>query len=256
MRANYHSHTPRCGHAEGSGAEYVQSALDAGFDLLGISDHAPYAGHPRDYEGIRMSPALLPDYAAEFRDLKARFGDRIELHLGVEAEFYPHYFEGLLSDLRANGVEYLLLGQHFIGDGIDEPYIARPFTDRKLLDRYVGQSIDAMQTGLFTYFAHPDLVWFVGDDAVYVQEMRRICRCANEQGMPLEINLLGLREGRNYPDARFWPIAAEEGCAVVLGWDAHAPWMLNVPETERRARDMIARLGLRVQETVPLRPIG
>ena len=30
MIANYHTHTPRCRHAEGTEAEYVQAALDAG----------------------------------------------------------------------------------------------------------------------------------------------------------------------------------------------------------------------------------
>ena len=48
----------------------IKAALDAGFSLLGFSDHAPYRDHPRDYAGIRMSPDLLPDYAAEFFDLK------------------------------------------------------------------------------------------------------------------------------------------------------------------------------------------
>jgi len=261
MRANYHTHSVRCGHAEGSGEEYVEAALRAGFDLLGFADHAPYADHPTDYvpqgsrAGIRMPPEQLPDYAAEFRDLNTRYGDRIELHLGVEAEYYPDFFEGLLAALRANGVEYMILGQHFLGNGLDGLYSGRPTDDPRLLDRYVGQCIDALQTGLFSYFAHPDLICFTGDATLYARQMRRLCRAALDLEIPLEYNLLGLREGRNYPNPSFWPIAAEEDCPVVLGWDAHAPWMLDVQETEQRALETIGRLGLRRLEAVPLRQI-
>lgn len=253
---NYHTHTPRCGHAEGTGQDYVESALAAGFELLGFADHAPYRDHPADYHGIRMSPELLEDYAAEFSELKACYGGKIELHLGVEAEYYPHYFEGLLSDLRAAGVEYLILGQHFIGDGLGDPYMARPFTDKALLDRYVGQSIEAMQTGLFTYFAHPDLAYYVGDDREYDRQMRRLCRTARDLGLPLELNLLGLREGRNYPNPSFWRLAGEEGCRAVLGWDAHFPAALNVPDIVRRALELLEQSDVPRLESVDLKRLN
>lgn len=256
MLHNYHTHTPRCGHASGTGTEYVRAAIDAGFSLLGFSDHAPYRDHPRDYISIRMSPELLPDYAAEFFELKARFGEQIELHLGVEAEFYPSYFEGLLSELRAAGVEYLILGQHFLDDGLTGLYSGRATGDPAMLDRYVGQCLDALSTGYFTYFAHPDLLYFTGSDEEYARQMRRLCRGAKDLGVPLELNLLGLREGRNYPDPRFWRIAAEEGCPAVIGWDAHKPEALNVPEVFSRARAALDALGVERLESVPLRPIG
>ena len=40
---------------------------------------------------------------------------------------------------------------------------------------------------------------------------------------PLEINLLGIRTGRFYPNPRFWQIAGEVGCPVTFGFDAHMP---------------------------------
>ena len=42
MKANYHTHTARCGHAEGTDEEYVLAAIERGFDEMGFSDHVPW----------------------------------------------------------------------------------------------------------------------------------------------------------------------------------------------------------------------
>ena len=112
-----------------------------------------------------------------------------------------------------------------------------------------------METGLFTYMAHPDLAFYRGDDAFYEAEMTRLCRTAKACGMPLEINLLGLRDRRAYPYDRFWEIAAAEGCDAILGRDAHDAAALSDAATEAAGRAYAARFGLRLCETVELRPV-
>lgn len=42
MKHNFHTHTSRCQHAVGTDEAYVEAALDAGFDVLGFADHAPF----------------------------------------------------------------------------------------------------------------------------------------------------------------------------------------------------------------------
>ncbi|MBR0355033.1 MAG: histidinol-phosphatase [Oscillospiraceae bacterium] len=255
MIANYHTHTPRCGHAEGSERDYIEQALQRGLKLLGFSDHTPYDyfdSEPRN-RPIRMTPEELPGYAAAVRALAAEYRDRIEIRLGVEAEYYPKYFARLLELLRANGVAYMILGQHFLGNEIDEPYAGRPTLERKTLERYVAQTGEAMETGLFTYFAHPDLIHFVGSRSVYDREMRTLCRTALKTGTPLELNLLGVREGRHYPSERFWRIAAEEGNPVILGCDAHRPADLCDRDAEAKALALVERLQLKLLDSVPIR---
>ena len=257
MIANYHTHTFRCGHAEGSDEDYVRQAVRSGLQILGFSDHTPYVyfdAEPRS-RPIRMTPEELPDYARSVRALAEQYRDRIEIRLGVEAEYYPKYFLRLLELLRENGVEYMILGQHFLGNEIGEAYSGRPTLDRKLLERYVSQTIEAMETGLFSYFAHPDLLRYIGSGKTYGQEMRRLCRAALQADVPLEINLLGLRERRHYPNERFWRIAAEEGNPVILGCDAHGPEQLADTDSEKTARALAERLGLTVLDTLPLRSI-
>ena len=85
--------------------------------------------------------------------------------------------------------------------------------------------------------------------------MRKLCRAAIQCDTPLELNLLGVREGRHYPNERFWRIAAEEGNRVVLGCDAHRPEDLPDPESEDKARALTERLGIRLEERLQLRRI-
>lgn len=64
MIANYHTHTPRCNHAQGSEQEYVDAALSAGLKILGFSDHTPYFFPGDYYSTFRMHrksfPAMYP----------------------------------------------------------------------------------------------------------------------------------------------------------------------------------------------------
>lgn len=254
MIANYHTHTYRCGHAEGHEREYVRRAVEAGLEILGISDHTPYDffdDEPRD-RPMRMKPEELSEYTASVRALAEEFHGKIEILTGVEAEYYPKYFPRLLDMLRENGVRYMILGQHFLGNEIGDVYSGRAFDDVQTLERYVAQTTEALHTGLFTYLAHPDLIHFTGEDAVYEQNMRKLCRAARETETPLEINLLGIREGRHYPDERFWRLAAEEGNTVIFGCDAHRPSDVYDPRSEEKALALVRRLGLTRIETIEL----
>ena len=80
--------------------------------------------------------------------------------------------------------------------------------------------------------------------------MRRLCQAATECGMPLEINLLGIREGRHYPEERFWRIAAEEKNTVILGCDAHDPKALRDWRSEKKALALVKKLGLNLIDSL------
>ena len=97
---------------------------------------------------------------------------------------------------------------------------------------------------MITYIAHPDLFRFTGSNRIYAAEMQRICRSAVTTGTPLEINFLGIRDGRHYPDERFWRIAGEERAPVTFGFDAHRPEDAFDAASLKTALDMVDRLGL------------
>lgn len=255
MIANYHTHTPRCMHAVGTEEEYVRCAMASGLQILGFSDHTPYP-FPNGYVGtFRMGTNLLADYANSVRAVQKQFSGQIQIHLGVEAEYYPQLFPQMLSLLKDNGIEYMILGQHVLGNEFDVGSAGFPSGDVHKLEAYCNQVIDGMYTGLFTYLAHPDLFHFCGEKSVYQAQMRRICKAANACGMPLELNLLGLHVGRHYPNPEFFEVVAEEGCQVILGKDAHQPEFLLDTAIEQQGLDILHRFGLEPLETIPLRPI-
>ena len=252
MTANYHTHTWRCNHAMGDEESYVKAALEQGFSILGFSDHTPYRFPEGYHSGIRMAMEQLPEYCNMVLSLRKKYAGQIEIPLGLELEYYPDCLPQLLPVLRDHGMEYLLLGQHFLGNEAGQPYAGRETADAAVLKGYCRQSMEAMQTGLFTYFAHPDLIHYVGDDKTYRVHMRRLCQEAKGCGLPLEINMLGLWSGRNYPDTRFWELAAEEGCTAIIGCDAHAPEHLMRRDAEQKALEIVERFNLTLLETVPL----
>lgn len=255
MIANYHTHTWRCNHAAGREEVYVQRALERNFEILGFSDHTPYC-FPEGYvSGFRMRMDQLQDYCNLVRLLQKKYAGQIEIPLGVEMEYYPAFFFRMLPVLQDAGIEYMLLGQHFVGNEMGEHYSGRATAEESILARYCAQAMDGMQMGLFTYLAHPDLIHFKGEDKVYRPHMRRLCAEAKSCRIPLEVNILGSWSGRNYPNPVFWELAAEEGCDVVLGCDAHAPEHLLKEDTEQELLNMIRHYGLNLLEKVPLQKI-
>lgn len=252
---NLHTHTDRCGHASGTEEQYVLAAVEGGLETLGFSDHTPYA-FPKGYiSKVRMKPEQLQDYVRTVGRLRKKYKDTIRILTGVEAEYYPAYFEQTRQMLADAGVEYMILGQHWIDNEIDAHRTSKPTDDEHILKKYCHQVLEAMQTGYFTYLCHPDVINFVGDPKIYEAHMRRLCREANACAMPVEYNLWGADQKKPYPYAPFWRIAAEEGCPVIIGIDAHRPDILKDEALLRQGLQTVTDLGMTVLDTCPIRKI-
>lgn len=255
MIANYHTHTWRCNHASGVEKEYVTRAIERGLNTLGFSDHTPYFFPGDYYSTFRMHPEQLSDYIQTIQNLQNSYSSQIQIPIGLEAEYYPEYFSDLLSFLRDYPIDYMILGQHFVGNELNAQYSGRPFDDASVLKKYCHQIMDAIQTGLFTYIAHPDIIRFTGEISVYRACMSEMIQEAKSCAIPLEINLLGISEGRHYPNRLFWEEVATENCPVVLGLDAHSPDAITRTAHEKMALEIVNEFGLTLLNTVNLRSI-
>ncbi len=248
MLYNYHTHTKRCKHAVGEDREYVEKAIKAGIKTLGFSDHAPYFFTDTDYRSsYRMADDEIHEYAESVRHLKKEFASDIDIMLGFELEYYPRYHASEIKFLNQVNPDYLILGQHFIGNEIDikmHTYCFR--TDR--VGEYVSQTIEGLKTGDFVYVAHPDIIYpFASDKDTLKKEFTRLCEYAKTAGIPLELNLLGLRENRHYPSETFFKIAGELGNEIVIGYDAHDPDNFLHKESVQKAKEIIERFNLSVK---------
>lgn len=222
MIYNYHTHTWRCGHASGTEEEYIKRAIECGIKYMGFSDHAPFI-FPDGFEaGYRVPFAEIKCYINELVLLREKYKDKIDLKIGFEMEYYPSYFDKMLKNVIEAGGEYLILGQHFIdGEHPGGIYTYSPTDNADTLKKYVSGIIEAMQCGVFTYVAHPDIFRFTGPASVYREEMRKLCTASRIYDVPLEINFLGIRDKRKYPNEEFWKLAGEEKSPVTFGFDAH-----------------------------------
>ncbi len=255
MLHNYHTHTFRNHHARGTERDYIEAAIANGFRTLGFSEHAPYR-FPDGFESwFRLFPADLEDYVRTLLALKEEYAGRIEILIGYEAEYYPRLFDDLLARITQYPVDYLILGQHYTHNEFDGVYVYEPTDDPAVLETYVNQCIAGLETGLYTYLAHPDLINFTGSESFYRAQMERLCLAANALHVPLEVNLLGLRADRTYPSERFFHIAKACGSTIVTGIDAHDPDCFFQPETFEPYRRIVADCGLTVTDEITLRPV-
>ena len=223
MKYNYHTHTPLCHHASGTPEEYVQKAIKGGLLGFGFSDHSPYPFPNGKISPSRMDMSLIDHYCETVRELRYKYRDHIEIYVGFETEYYPKYWDELLLQYKRCGVEYMIFAGHFIGnEGDADCFSAFERTeDEGRLRRFVDWNVAAMDTGRYTYLAHPDVLNFVGDTDLYSEQMSRMIRAAKDKGIPLEVNMYGMRDGRHYPRDLFWELVGRIGAPAVAGMDCH-----------------------------------
>lgn len=255
MICNYHTHTPHCGHAQGTPREYIENAIKAGFTTLGFSDHVPYPTKEGHVSTFRMPVSHTKSYVSELVSLRNEYSKDIKILIGYEAEYYPAHFKDMLDNILSYECDYLIMGQHFTGNEYDSTYSGYPHEDPSYITKYVDQVIEGLSTGEFTYVAHPDIVRCDAFTTERRNELTRMFRFMAEKNIPAEINLLGVRESRHYPSSTFFEAVAAAGCKVILGLDAHNPGVFNNPEPERYARALAKQYGIEVVENVePVKP--
>lgn len=225
LMANYHTHTKRCMHAGGTDREYVEAAIEAGFKILGFSDHTPQA-YTDFVSRMRMTMSQLEDYVDSILSLKKEYQSDIRILLGLETEYFPALFDALLRETDNYPFDYMIMGQHWLYRESNETVSTKPRTDDEFLKNYVEQVLEGMRTGCFSYLAHPDVVNFVGDVSIYKKHMTYLAQEMKNMRIPLEINALGFADNRFYPNKAFLEVVSEVGNDCVIGVDAHAPKML------------------------------
>lgn len=257
MKYNYHTHTARCFHAVGTDEEYVVEAINAGFDEIGFSDHSPWCF--RDFvSGMRMHENQLEEYCLSVKSLREKYADKISIKLGLECEYFPKYMPWLREMLEKYGIDYLILGHHFCEDEPGHMYNG-DMTSPEQLYRYRDDIVEAMDTGLFSYIAHPDI--FMRGYPAFDEHCERISHDiinkAIETGTPLEYNLLGFshsvndgKQGYPYPD--FWRLISEKKPLVTMGLDAHSPEVYADSALYNKGISALSDMGLTLVPSIKM----
>ncbi len=231
------------------------SAIEAGFDEIGFADHTAW-----NYKGfishMRMHENQLADYCNSVKNLREKYKDKISIKLGLECEYFPQHLDWLKAEIEKQEIDYIILGHHFCGSEQLGPYNGFITTPEELY-AYRDDVLKAMDTGLFSYVAHPDL--FMRGYAQFDEHCEKISQDiitkAIETDTPLEFNLLGFKHGINdgkpgYPHPEFWKIASEMKPKAIVGIDAHYPDAYLEAEHFQLGYDELKRYGLEPVERI------
>ena len=204
MTYNLHTHSFYCGHGSGTIKEYADRAEEKGFDILGFSEHIPFR------DGF-LSKSRMPygDYVSYENDVKKEKERRpFPVLLGYEVDYFASR-HGYYEEVK-DRVDYLIAGTHYIfrSDGSIKGAFAT--LDKEDMKYYAKQTLKALSSGLFSFFAHPDAYLSATPfDAEARAIAIDILDTAEDLGIPLEINGNGIAQGRGYPSPDFWRLAAE-----------------------------------------------
>ena len=229
MIADYHIHTSLCGHARGTVDELVESALEKGFEQVGIADHMPmlYAEHPH----LSMTPEQLPGYVEEVLRAKERYAGRVKVLLGIEADYHAATQAERVAMLGKYPFDYIIGSVHVLGDWIfDSPSDVYRYDELDLDEfylEYLREVRDMVESGVYNIVGHPDLAkkFDKRPSIDLAPHYREILVAMKERGTCYEVNTAGLRwpVGEMYPEPAFVRLAAALGVPVTLGSDAHCP---------------------------------
>lgn len=252
---NYHTHTYRCGHAVGNEEEYVKQAIVSGFKTLGFSEHMGYADWNDHSE--RIDYDKLDEYINDINKLKQKYQNDITIYTGFEFEYFDDALEHLKN--MQSKCDYLICGQHAY-DRFNHYYDHRDYCDDYYIEFMANQVVKALDAGLTRYIAHPDYFLLSGKplSESMKDSIKKICDAALKYDAVIEINLKGMKYGRDpnqnffYPNYQTYEIIAEKGCKVVIGYDAHAPQNLAERHKEVQIKTEFDSLNLNYIEDLKI----
>jgi len=224
-----HNHHRRCGHARGELADYVAHAAATGLTTLGVADHAPRFADAHDHPlpGIQMARSEYPRYLTEAFELRERYAGRLELLVGIEADFLPGTEATYRAALDASDLDYVIGSVHeFDGVHVYQPETWTGRDRRALFRAYFAHVRAAAMSGLFDVLGHFDAVKVFGPDVfeAAADEIEPTLDAIADSGIVVEINTAGLRKcGEVFPRPDLIARLHARGVAFTFGSDAHAP---------------------------------
>ena len=255
-----HSHTPLCKHAVGQPEEYAAVAEERGLRGILVTCHNPM---PNGFSaGSRMRVEEFDEYVDMVARARALWQGRVDVRLGLEADYFAGYEAWLEKQLASHEFHYVLGSVHPQTAEFRERYWLDDSVEvQRIYFRLLG---DAAETKLFDCMAHPDLIKnetpFDWQPARIIDDIRHALDRIAAAGVAMELNTSGenkaIQEMNPFPEMLVE--MASRGIPVVLGSDAHVP--TRVADRFERALDLLTECGFahvscflnRVRHDIPI----
>lgn len=234
MKFDLHTHHIRCGHADGNIEDYIVAGIDAGLQVIGISDHSPYFYHDEDQPspGIAMARSDFANYWNEVLRLKEKYVGKIEVLLGMESDFFPEYADIYRKAYEGVPFDYLIGSVHQVGGvsifnrnrwkGLNEQQHV------SVKQSYYDLIKQSARSGMFDILGHIDAMkgyYPAFSDIPAALEVDDALKTIAECNVSIEINTSGSTKyvGGWYPSDAILERALHFGVNVTFGSDAHVP---------------------------------
>ncbi|MFC5543322.1 MAG: histidinol-phosphatase HisJ [Bacilli bacterium] len=249
MKKDGHIHTPFCPHGTKDPLEkYIEKAIQHRFTDITFTEHAPLPENfidPTPEKDSGMKPELLSPYIETLSELKGRYKNDINIHIGLEVDYIVGYEEETKMFLNTVGpyLDDAILSVHFLK--LNEEYVCIDYSETEFMkfaekagsvqavyDLYYDTVLQSMEADLGQYkprrIGHPTLIHkFQHFHKQSIDDESRIIAILNkmkEYGYELDVNSAGLSKKfclEPYPPFPMIEYAKSIEIPLVFGSDAH-----------------------------------
>ncbi|WP_071396827.1 histidinol-phosphatase [Bacillus tuaregi] len=233
MKFDFHTHHDRCGHARGSIRDYIEAALDCGLSMIGIADHSPYFGMEEDqpYPHITMAKSEFPHYIKEVQQLKKEYEGKIDVLLGIEADFFPESVDIYRRCFQPYPFDYIIGSVHHVdGESIFHKTRWEGLSAEqkvKTKNAYYDLIEKSARSGMYEILGHIDAMkgFYPAFSTIQTNAVDKTLQIIAEQDVAIEVNTSGKTKdvGGWYPSYEILERALYFGVKVTFGSDAHDP---------------------------------
>lgn len=226
-----HNHTGFSADCDATGESMIEKAIDLGLSYLCMTDHMD---PDMNFPGLDFTFSL-PEYFAQHKEWKERYGDKITLLTGIELGLQPHIGEELKGVLAAGDFDFVIGSAH-VCDRVD-PYFPEYWEGKNEYEgthryfEYILETIGAFDD--IDVYGHLDyIVRYAPTKAEnysyqkYKEILDAILKTLISKNIGLELNTAGLKYGLGFahPHTDILKRYRELGGEIItIGSDAHKP---------------------------------
>lgn len=247
-------------------ADYIEAAIAQGMTAFGVSDHGPAYWLPGDHAqpGTQMALSEVGNYVAEAHELKARYASKINVLVGIEADWIEGREDDLRRLLNAHPFDYALGSVHYaLGGSIFNKNRWQREEPEAVFRAYYDNVARAARSGIFDILSHLTAAESYSPplpDALAAELYPPVADAVAESGVAVEINTSGYRKmapgsGRSgdepFPNRRMLKSLIERGVPLTFGADSHRP--IEVGFASDRVYSLLRELGVNPDNPQPYR---
>jgi histidinol-phosphatase (PHP family) len=264
---NFHSHSMHCDGKEQM-EDYVIKAIEKNFRALGFSAHSPLP-FPNEWSLSRES---FMQYVDNARLLKQKYGNQIDLYLGLELDYIPGYSDNFSAFVKSTPLDYHIGSIHLVRhpekdkiwfiDGPLEGYINGVHeifegNFRDAVTAFYRQTIEMVRTQKPDIIGHIDKVkmhnkqqWFSTSDRWYTDLVDETLQAVSDNGCIVEVNTRGVYSGKTteyFPNEEVIRKCFDLNIPMMVNTDAHHPDQLDKLFME--AHGLLKDIGFKTLKT-------